>query len=71
MQTIKHALEVILEVEGLSKYALAKELHVEPIQIDNWLTEKTKSMRRDITEKISLMYGIKIPELFINDRKGK
>jgi len=68
MLTIKRALLELIG-KGATKYQIAKDLRVQPIQIDNWIKEKTKSMRRPAAERMKLLYGTEIPELFINDRK--
>lgn len=62
---IKDAMELIL-AQGISKYKIAKVCGVQPIMVDHWLTEKSKTVRRDIATALKDTWQIEIDDHTIN-----
>ena len=69
--TVEEGIRDALLKANVSKYRLAKSLGVEPIMIDKYLTGKTKTLRREAATILHVEFGVKVSELFINERKPK
>jgi len=59
--TPKQAMENLL-AQGLTKYRIAKELKIQAIMVDNYLTEKTMQMKESTANRLLDAFDIEIEE---------
>ena len=68
--TPKEAMEQLI-AKGISKYRIAQVMGMHPIMTDRLLLGKVKTIRKEAAENLLEVFGVVIPDLYINGEQRK
>lgn len=68
--TPKKLMEYLID-SGFSKYKIAKVMRMHPIMVDNLLTEKVKTIRKEAATNLKTKFDVEVEDRYINGMERK